>query len=350
MTRSWRSLLWPGAALTLALVVSIGKESNATEPAKVHSKVLVVRNPTDLLSYDEGRLTVTEHLPHASILQVLIPAVPIREAANGDFQFVSLVRNGVRPQGWVKTGDLVDPAPMLASWSAQISSQPSVPYGEDGLPVLVKLSPENVRQAWIAVQQTVIENNKLPNPSPAPYFARAEIWAAVHDHEAAMRDYLQAAKLTLESGNENDLVAFSRGFQQLYSALIKLNDQPKPIYPGLASGHYSAGYHLFFGGGPLSAALKEFDDAVRLDPRSPLYRYYRALAYRRLGNDREALRDARTAAYLESRDRKRLRTTSVARALYRIQGADRRWLEAVRLGDPHYDPRRDPSLPSELRP
>ena len=142
-------------------------------------------------------------------------------------------------------------------------------------------------------------------------------------------------------------MAYARFFVTLYEALDKREKLPKPPHPGLAQRHFNTGVTAFYQG-QLRRALKHFTDAVQLDPEYPLYHYFRALTHRRLGEKDKSLRDARIGGYYEFQGGPLLRRR-MTRGLFRIQGSDRMWLEQLRLGEPHYDPRRDESLPEDAR-
>jgi len=206
------------------------------------------------------------------------------------------------------------------------------------LPELIRLSGNAALvAAWREVELALQENEKLPRPLPEPLFARAEIWSAVNNYDAALQDYLTAMKLARQSGE--DLASYSSYFLKLQELLDKLNRVPKPATLGagkdyffLAKDHFSAGFHAFWRG-DLRAALDRFDSAIQLQPEESLYWYYRALTFKRLGDDRRAVHDVLLAAHLEqqreTRYGRRLDT-----ALARVQGGLRQWLQGYRLGDP----------------
>jgi tetratricopeptide (TPR) repeat protein len=195
------------------------------------------------------------------------------------------------------------------------------------LPALILLQPPQVQQAWREVQAAIRENARQRRPAPEPYFARAEIWSLVNNHDAAMRDYLEAARLSIERGESLETQAGY--FNKLYEALDRLDQAPSPAVIGSSKSHYGRGVHAFWRN-DLPAALMHFEDAVQLEPADPVNWYYRALTYARLGHARRAQHDVLMAARLEvTGDDRR-----VAAALARVQGPLRLWLEGFRNGPP----------------
>lgn len=166
--------------------------------------------------------------------------------------------------------------------------------GEE-VPALISLQPPQVQQAWREVQAAIRENAKQRRPAPEPYFARAEIWSLVNNHDAAMRDYLVAARLSIERGESLETQAGY--FNKLYEALDRLDEAPSPAVIGSSKSHYGRGVHAFWRN-DLRAALMHFEDAVQLEPADPVNWYYRALTYARLGQTRRAQHDVLMAARL----------------------------------------------------
>lgn len=200
---------------------------------------------------------------------------------------------------------------------------------DSDLPALIGLQSAAVIDAWREVQTAINANNQLKQPLPDPYFARAEIWSLIGNHDGALRDYLKASQLALDAGQ--DLAIYRAYFLKLHEALENLDREPQsPLEGGdrdeLAMLHYARGYHAFWRG-DLAAAAREFDDAVQLNPRHPLYWFYRALANKRLGQERQAQHDALIGGSLERAGRYR-----VDHDVQRLQGDLRQWLQGYRLG------------------
>lgn len=195
------------------------------------------------------------------------------------------------------------------------------------VPALILLQSPQVQQAWREVQAAIQENAKQSRPAPEPYFARAEIWSLVNNHDAAMRDYLQAARLSIVRGESLETQAGY--FNKLYEALDRLDQAPSPAVIGSSKSHFGRGVHAFFRN-DLWRALMHFEDAVQLEPADALNWYFRALTYKRLGYARRAQHDVLMAARLEvTGDDSR-----IAAGLVRVQGPLRLWLEEFRNGPP----------------
>ena len=143
-----------------------------------------------------------------------------------------------------------------------------------------------------------------------------------------MRDYLQAARLSIEAGQSLETQASY--FNKLYEALDNLDRAPRARVVGLGKKHYARGVHAFWQG-DFGTALSELDNAVSLEPTEPLHWYFRALTYKRLNRNRRAQHDALMGAHLEQSadDNQRVGT-----ALTRVQGKLRLWLEAYRRDAP----------------
>lgn len=211
---------------------------------------------------------------------------------------------------------------MAAVWSNSAASVQG-----DELPAIILLQSPQVRRAWREVEASIRENARQARPAPEPYFARAEIWSLVNNHDSAMRDYLRAAQLSIERGES--LQSQAGYFNKLYEALDRLDQAPSPAVIGSSKSHFGRGAHAFWRG-DLRTALMHFEDAVQLEPVDPLNWYYRALTYKRLGYARRAQHDALMAARLEvTGDNRR-----IAAGLIRIQGPLRLWLEEYRNGPP----------------
>jgi hypothetical protein len=90
---------------------------------------------------------------------------------------------------------------------------------------------------------------------------------------------------------------------------------------------FSRGFTEFFAGS-LADSVETMNAAIRLNPRDARYRYLRALAHYRLKNMELAEDDAKEGSALERQDSPRL--YDINRALLRIQGAERLWLESFR--------------------
>jgi hypothetical protein len=91
---------------------------------------------------------------------------------------------------------------------------------------------------------------------------------------------------------------------------------------------YGKGVHSYYSG-DYAAAIQEFNAAIRAGSRDPRVLYFRGLVYLKYGQTADARRDFSIGAQLESRDINKY--YNVARALERVQGAERQMLESYRV-------------------
>jgi tetratricopeptide (TPR) repeat protein len=191
---------------------------------------------------------------------------------------------------------------------------------DDDAPLLIQKASPSIQKAWRQVDNAIKDNDRLKKPLPEPYLARAEIWAMVGNYDEALADQLRATEL-LYKGTPS-LIEQKRYLERMQKTLDRLRKMPRPYFPVDADKLYYLGRSFYFQG-DCERALKELNEAIRLRPDEPLYWYYRALTYRRLGKNDEATRDARVAASLRRAGKSR---KDIARELERIQGAPRVWL------------------------
>jgi tetratricopeptide (TPR) repeat protein len=196
------------------------------------------------------------------------------------------------------------------------------------LPPHIQIQTEAIQQAWAEVQRAIAENEKLKPPLADPYFARAEISMLVNDFDAALRDYLLAIRLANASGQDSGQQRAY--FERLQQVLEKYDAMPRAPAIGSARAHYIEGVHAYSRGQDLDA-IDHLTNAIAVDPTEALFWYYRALAYKRMGQDVRAKHDALMGANAEWRDGF---ADNFGQALERVQGQPRRWLETYRLGDP----------------
>jgi len=195
------------------------------------------------------------------------------------------------------------------------------------MPPLIAHQPVKTRQAWLQVSAAIDENSRLASPSPQPYLARAELWVAASNYDAAVDDLVAAMTLARRQKATNaDQLDLASRMAELLSKRIQT---PRPRFPGDASAHFEAGYELYHSG-RLFEALPQFDAAIQLDPENKSYWYYRALTNKQLLNDLAAERDVIVAVYLERTEYGGPRRWT---ALFtRVQGPLRNWMESYRSG------------------
>ena len=320
----------------LSLAVACATISPCTLAAQGHPKqsteLLALKRATKLYEPRAGALVATRDLA----VPALFVASAQRQfgASNNSvsYRFVRPVRPGDGVSGWVADKDL-DRPPLR-------TSEPNALLGNSDhldLPEVIRLQKNPaLKQAWEEIRAALKENESLKQQLPEPYFARAEIWSAVNNYDAALRDYLTATRLARESGQ--DLASYSSYFEKLYEALDNWDRVPKAPTTGvqnkyhfLAQDHFSQGFSDFWRN-DLKSAVRRFDNAVQLYPQNPVYWYYRSVAFKRLGDERRAQHDACFGAYVEKKGEGRYER-DVARSFQRLQGDTRQWLERIRLGD-----------------
>ena len=198
--------------------------------------------------------------------------------------------------------------------------------GKAELPYLVQREPESIRTAWRDIEVLIIENAALPEPLPDPYWARADLWALVGNHEEALEDYLHAAQLFRKS--RPNPAEKSRVLERLSESLDHLVHKPRPEYPieaGTAFG-YGLGH---FRQSRYEKALEYFKEATRLLPTDPVYRAYRGLTLKQLDKAADAERQIAIAASIlraPGRYDNREEWRSFYRRLEPVQGPLRQWL------------------------
>jgi hypothetical protein len=313
----WKTQLRCRATAAVALALLFGGHSFAAEPSGVRFALVVAE--TSVYQNVNSALVPVVSVAPKTMLAVYGEASP----ADGGrpYRQVRLLEPRVRLTGYVPAENLR----MLEEEGAPAATRN---YGSTRVPEVIGLASPVVREAWTEVQTAIAENGKLPKPLPDPYFARAEVWAAANNHEDSLRDFMTAFRLSLAS--DQDLQSFARHFATLSRILDDYDKVPRPAVAGSASSHFGKGMAAYFRG-DISQSLVYFNDAVQLDPAEPMYRYFRALTHKRLGDDRQAQHDALWGAHLEARLPYKF---TLDGGFTRVQGDLRRWLEQYRRGSP----------------
>ncbi len=243
-----------------------------------------------------------------------------------------------RLMGFIPRNDAFD---LTAMRTRVLEAVPGFPNTEElardsHVPALIRLSDPMIIKAWREVAPILAWNETRPQDerSPEPHFAMAQIWTAAGNHTDALASFMAAASL-VRRRDDGDLLAHAHYFTTLEAALEREVVQPgEPVirdaweYWGLGMGAIRAGR--------LDDSILHFTDATQLDPSQPLFWYCRALAYRALRLNDRAERDARIGAQAEAKWRSyggSWRRSSVDRRLEWFQGADRIWLESIRIGE-----------------
>jgi tetratricopeptide (TPR) repeat protein len=195
---------------------------------------------------------------------------------------------------------------------------------------------EQLREAWREATEAITANNALPAAQrlPDPYLARAEVYMQAGDVVAALDDCAAASAIVAANGLD------SRKQQQaaeIYTNAIKqlrsLPQPPRDAFTDIdmqASEHFNASQR-FIAQRDFDKAISELAKALSLTPSQPLYWYMRAVARRESGDLHRAQSDAIFGALFERRLSPPARH-EVSKALTRIQGSTRLWLEAYRRG------------------
>lgn len=203
-----------------------------------------------------------------------------------------------------------------------------------GMPILIQRLPEPQREDWRKLTNAIANAEREGVSVPDAYVARAELWTIAGDASKAVEDFRMAADMALKSDKTpSEQSAYLR---LLRDALERLEQAPRPAEGArgndyeAAAAQFGAGCRLFWDQSFVEAE-HHFENAIALYPQDPLYWYFRGLTRRHLGNSTGSQHDALIGAFLE---RSRYRDLDVGRALRRVQGTDRAWLDRYRLGDP----------------
>lgn len=327
--------------ILLGLQSALSAESDAIAQDTSHTPtLLMVHQQSDLVREARASGSITPSQVHSGTA-----IIGIRREAFGNLRVQGwrVVTLEEPPRlGWVRVG-AVTPfatrAKELKATAVSLRAISSDNRHRQTLPEII-LTQENpaIQQAWREVAVAISENDTLPESErlPEPYFARAEIWASVNNYSDSLQDYLTGIKYARKSNR--DLLSYSTYFDKLYDVAERFQAVPVPATgsqsepSSAAREHYSHGNSKFFTG-DLREAVDRFDSAVQLAPDQPLYWYFRALTYRRLGDNQRAQYDALMGAYFE-REFAPWGRRSLDRALTRVQGGMRTWLESYRLGSP----------------
>ena len=305
---------------SMALRIAVGGTGPASgsepQPAVGFS---FVRSDAEVFQFVDGKLIRVAAIAPSAVVSVQnVDAEGVLSPASPDqWRRVQVIDSRIRLNGLVRAEHL-----QTVLEPTSLDRQPP----SDRVPQVITLSPGSVKAAWKEVHDAIVENQKLASPLPDPYFARAEIWAKTNSNKEALLDFVTAFRLSMSSGN--DLQSYSRHFATLTQVLEDYDKNPAPYVPGLASKHYGHGITAYFDG-DLNRAITHFNDAIQLEPNEPLYRYFRAIAYKHSGDDTRAQHDALLGAQIEQKLGYDL---SFSGGFSRVQGNIRRWLEAIRRG------------------
>jgi hypothetical protein len=261
----------------------------------------------------------------------MLAVLPIKGAeADGKFIFVKPIGVHSQRAGWISlaaTGSCLS--------DSQLSERGWSSIAVSGMPILIQRLPEAQRNDWRLLNEAIQAAERQGVAVPDAYVARAELWTVAGDTSKAVEDFRKAADLAVAAGRSP--LEQSAYLRLLRDALERLDKAPKPAEGARANDyvaaqtHFGVGCRLFWSHA-VADAERKFDDAIALNPKEPIYWYYRALARRQNGDLHRAAHDALIGCFLERS--RYVRDAEIGRALQRVQGDDRAWLETYRLGDP----------------
>ena len=261
----------------------------------------------------------------------MLAVLPIEGGeADGKFIFVKPIGVDSQRAGWISlaaTGSCLS--------NSQLSERGWNSTGVSGIPILIQRLPEAQRNDWRLLNEAIQTAEREGVAVPDAYVARAELWTVAGDTSKAVEDFRKAADLAVAASRSP--LEQSAYLRLLRDALERLEKAPKPAEGARANDyvaaqtHFGVGCRLFWSH-DVADAEREFVDAIALNPKEPIYWYYRALARRQNGDLHRAAHDALIGCFLERS--RYVRDAEIGRALQRVQGYDRAWLETYRLGDP----------------
>lgn len=317
---------------------SLSPARSQAQPAEF----LLVDQPTPLLQASQGYLKARTVLEKKTLLRVVRVPEPEGMVVSAYYYPVMTVEDGGEWVGWVDRRKCINLATLARCYPLQFRSPPfpdgHIVFEESDfakVPAIVLYAAKQLEKKWrqrymddpktfeeswglaeaksqkfvkdwLDLQgklQDVVKGNSpeaMREVLPDIYFARASMWQVAYVYDEALRDYLAAASLVGTS--KRDLVKYSKEFVRMKEVMDRQYLFPAPPRQiAAAPNYYGAGYHAFWRG-DFKAALRNFSDAVDLAPREPLYWYYRALTYKKLGDERNAVHDVRIGADLESEE------------------------------------------------
>ena len=260
----------------------------------------------------------------------MLAVLPIEPAPEDrSFIFVKPIGAASQKAGWIPYASTA-----MSLTANHLSDRGWNSTAVSGMPILVQRLPEAQREDWRRLTKAIADAEKEGVFVPDAYVALAELWTIAGDASKAVEDFRRAADTALQAGRT--LSEQSAYLRLLRDALARLEQAPRPAEGARgndyesAAAHFGAGCRLFFNQSFLEAE-SHFENAIALNPQDPLYWYFRGLTRRQLGNLSGSQHDSLIGAFLE---RSRYRDLDIGRALRRVQGPDRAWLDRYRLGDP----------------
>lgn len=301
-------------------------------------RLLVVHRITSLSVVSAGtRIPICRLGPRTRLRTIPLSGnADTQPADSGHYRYVTTLDPCCRLIGWVNRSAIVDIRELRES--VQKSARTGldrVDPGKPALPALVRRQPVEIQQTWRELSNLIAQNQELPVEErlPDPLLSRALLGSVIGAHDEALRDYVRAGDIITEGAL--DSLTWAGHLKQLQDGLKNYDRAPAPAYLGEALEHWETGRNAWIHA-DLRLSIREFSDAIALNPERPLYWYERAMTYRLIGAHDEAARDARIGVYHEQKlrreDRRHPWVRELPDRLERIQGPRRFWLEEYRRG------------------
>lgn len=345
------AILWAGP-----VVAANGQDDvrRGSPQLGISAECLVRRDAPVWVSQD-GRIVTTDRVFAGEIL--VLPAFPVeasRACDGSEVRWIEYVRHGRVVVGWVPADCLVNLAAMRDRARRLVNSLPTtgepVASDERRAPALIRMQSEPVQRTWRVLEQVIAENQQHARQAktselPEPYLARAELWSLVGNHEDAMDDLGRAA--TLARASNAAPADFARAFVELEQTLRTARRLPGRVHVAEALAYWNDAAKAFRKR-RWDVAVAALTDAIQLDPRRPLYWYWRAWVLREMRLDELAERDVRrgvsaeaalrspdkgeTSPYAERREALEELDSPYRSRLEPLQSPHRVWIEAFRSG------------------
>lgn len=330
----------PSGGVIIGLFVFLSLGFSFCASAHGGRKFLVVTQSTHLLSstLEEGNEVFNSGSSLRAGTVVISDTIGNGPLGQGKDKLYEIITTEEHPRVGRVGSSFVMP---LAAYVVRLVEQRTQPAGEDATvaadcPWLIRFQENpSVFAAWQNVNELIASNQQLPDEQElaAPYFARAELWAAVENYADAIQDYITGVNILKARGASPE--NYLKYVEKLSVAVRNLEANPVPAigsrlgWAEAALEHYKLGYTAYFMS-DYEKCLVHFSNSVAMDPQKPHYWYFRALAHRGLGNDQQAQHDALLGASFEQQ--LPADAVSMNQRLIRVQGPTRTWLEKFRNG------------------
>lgn len=176
------------------------------------------------------------------------------------------------------------------------------------------------------------EQAKVDKPNPEIYFIRGTVANVCCSYDDALLDYFEGFECLsrVKTKNPADYNIYFSEIRKALSNSAAISESVEKNRKSAALVCFNYGYSAFWEGRYDESAIL-FTGAILDNDRDPIYWYYRALAWKRLGEVCKADMDAIKGAHVE-REVFGKRMPVIGVLLQRVQGEERRWLEYKRIG------------------